>query len=278
MKKLLSLKSLFFILLIQVFSFSTHSQVRDLYDDDRVFYYDDFGWSLGLSLGTVFYGVRDFNFGSEYDFDGQDEEVEAILLPSTFELKETWIPAFNITAEYKPYKGLSFDTGLGYFQHDIFRSVVQDGPEISIDGSQKTITFFVGGNYYFDNSSVVTPYLSTDFGLATAIVDAKMSAKLLEEDTGTSLDFTIGYLDGWDISPAAQAGVGLRFDLGPVNLGTLYNYIFTDGYMLSLDRTRDSVLEEDIPENFDVNLETNSIGGHNVQLKVEIKPGTLTGN
>ena len=189
MKKLLSLKSLFFILLIQVFSFSAYSQVRDLYDDDRVFYYDYFGWSLGFSLGTVFYGTRDFNFGFEYDFDDQDEKIEAIVLPSTFELKETWIPAFDITAEYKPYKGLSFDTGLGYFRHDISRSVVQDESEISIDGSQKTMTFFVGGNYYFDNSSIVTPYLSTDFGLATAMADAKVSTKLVEEDSCNFIRF-----------------------------------------------------------------------------------------
>ena len=72
---------------------------------------------------------------------------------------------------------------------------------------------------------------------------------------------------------AAQAGVALKFDLGPVNLGALCNYLFTDGYTLNLDRTRDSVLEENIPEDLDVELETNSIGGHKVQLKLEIKPG-----
>ena len=265
------MKRLLLLLGVCLFVSNAKAQIRDYYDD-RVFYYDDYGWSVALSLGTVLYGDPGIYFsdpepptlGKVLWGTGADSNGNAILLWQT-ELKETLLPSFTLTGEYKPYKDLSFDTGLTYFSHDLEIVPSDNANNINRDGgSIKKLIWFVGGNYNFDELLPrITPYVTADFGLALNFANIKLKT----QDSNTSL------IDesGTALSSAAQTGAGFDVNVGPLRLGLLYNYILTGDYTVTLPLRLDESSQPPTTANFDFD----SLGGHKIELKGTIKPSIL---
>ncbi len=252
------MKRLLLLLGVCLFVSNAKAQIRDYYDD-RVFYYDDYGWSVALSLGTVLYGEQDYYLSFKEVTAPSSTIVNAlsnISAKGTLELKETLLPSFMVTGEYKPYMGLSFDTGLTYFSHDLS----EEGTDV---GSSSRLIWFVGGNYNFDEVvSRLTPYVTADVGLAYNFVNLESENVELLDDSSLSL--------------ATQAGAGVDINVGPVKLGLLYNYVLTNGYELEL------ILPApvQIPNSEGAALkgygfDFDSLGGHKIELKGTIKPSIL---
>ncbi len=226
------------VLIICLFVSNAKAQIRDYYDD-RVFYYDDYGWSIALSLGTVLY--------DKLNVSNQGET--STLAAGEYDLKETLLPSFTLTSEYKPYKGPSFDTSITYFKHNI-QGTGESAEDI---GNQNKLIWFVGGNWHFDDIfSFMTPYVTSDYGLAFNNIGLNEPNEEQEK---------------WAMSHAGQVGAGIDVDVGPIELGALYNYIFTKGFKLYYG-SGDSANEDNGQHHDNIG----SLYGHKIELKGTIKP------
>jgi len=279
-----SIDKLALLVVVQFFVLSAHSQ-QELYDDS-VFYYDEYGWSVGASIGLISFDKLHFDMvGSiEVGDDTSSDSLEVLRASGYSDLTQSVpVPTITIAGEYRPYGGLSFGFEGTYFQQDhkggmefcVLDDINQngnvflcDGSNILFDGKSKSVVLLIGGNYFFGNSTPVTPYLTADLGIGTT---------LLELNQADDNDIII--VDDQAHHSVIQGGAGFDVDLGPVTLGASYDYILLGDYNLYQN---EQILSTD-PSGTETSLDlTNeftmrSLGGHRAQLKLTIKPGVLRG-
>ena len=138
--------------------------------------------------------------------------------------------------------------------------------DIFFDGKTRSIMLLAGGNYFFGNDTVITPYLTADVGAGGTLL------QLNSADQGTTI------VDDWGYHFVIQGGAGFDVDLGPVTLGAAYNYILLNEHDL-YQNEQISVPNESGITSLDVTnrFTMRELGGHRVDLKLSIKPGTLRG-
>ena len=273
--------------IIFLFVLSVHAQDRGGYDD-RAFYNDDSGWSIGLSLGALLHD----NLQYQTQFSSTFTNEKALLDIGSLLINQIG-PSLQIDGRYKPNEGsTSFDTSIMYAQHRM--------SEVNYDlASLNKIIVFAGGNYHFgEDTQVVTPYVALDFGVSfnninwdEGHIPIGYATVGSTEDNTTQADYadnSVGYknssdeiegksgrwcchdeqinsIENWATSIASQIGVGVDFKLGSVELGILYNYLLTNGYDLNYEW-----IKGDDDTEYSSRFNVNALDGHRVELKTII--------
>ena len=281
------------VLLVTVFlgCSVSYAQVRERMErvnDNRVFYYDEYGWRLSVQLGTMFADKLDIffddnctqSFGDDERFNASkkvcDENEPAGSIDihthdhlAPVELKETLFPSVSLRLEYKPFRGLSADFETAYFRHKIENGIQQvrrcypvpnTQPtqwncgyiSTGFEGNRNNVLVAVGGNFSFDNRSIVTPYISANVGVSNSFID---------------LTLDLGKVSDWALIPAGQVGAGVDFDVGPLTLGTSYNYVYLGGH--TFDYELQNAMQDAmkfIKEKGSITLRNNQ--GHRLELKI----------
>ena len=288
MKKVL----LLLVCMVQVLAFSANAQRfagdnEDEEYDDRVFFYDEFGWRLSGGIGTVFFNDWDVNYEFKADLSnvpgmGDDFPGAILAIPgrSSLMLKEqTFPPLISVKLEHKPYVGLASDLEVTYFQHDLEGNLMPDASSalLGIDdslaiynilGDVKTLLVSLGASHYLDNRSSFTPYLAIDVGLSSNSVGLNLSVN--EDQNAILPPHNISFTK---FAPFAQAGGGFDFRVGSLNLGLAYSYLIQNGY----DHTQDALLvppanpdgsTNNVSIPFEETFEFKRRNGHRLELKV----------
>ena len=252
-------------LVLFLFCNVSYAQVSDTFDD-RVFYYDEFGWKISGSFGTVFADKLDLDFYDIGNTIGNDPKILGVRVVEQ-NLGQTLIPSGAIRLEFKPYRGLGADFEVGYIHHNLTGDGTYNScgtsadcsstTELNVSGNQNNILILLGGDYSFDNSSIVTPYITADVGVATKILGLDLSTK---DDKGVVT--TQGSISNTSFVPAGQAGAGVDFKAGPLIIGVGYNFILI-GANSEVDYTYTST-------NYTENgkIDVSSMYGHRVELKL----------
>ncbi len=278
-----SINKLVLLVVIQFFALSAHSQ-QNMYDD-RIFYGELEGWSLGVSIGALLFDRLDFDVNGTTNV-GDDTNSDSMQVSSATgysDLTQTIpVPAITLVGEYRPYRGLSLGIEGSYFQQEHDGAIelciladVNEGSDVFLcndndvffDGKSRSILLLAGGNYFFGNRTVITPYLTADVGAGGTLLQLNSADQ----------DATI--VDDWGYHSVIQAGGGFDVDLGPVTLGAAYNYILLNEHNLYQNEQMSVTNESGGITNLDVTnrFTMRELGGHRVDLKLSVKPGTLRG-
>ena len=160
--------------------------------------------------------------------------VGIILLPDVEEdADEFSFPSAALGLEHRFNEWFGSDIELLYFQHS--DEILFEG-DIVLDRDIRNIVLSLGSNFYLDNSSIFTPYLSIDLGASGNNVH---SDSLGEGD--------------WEIFPVLKAGGGFDLHFGSVSVGILYDYV-----MVGL-KQKESVYHH---------LDIDNYKGHRIELRV----------
>lgn len=181
------------LLIISLLFFSlnfAHSQVVDPSDEE----------SPATEMPTSEFSVAD-EFG--WEFFGS---IGIVLLPdANKDADEYSLPSVALGLEHKFNKWFGSDVELLYFQHS--DEVLFEG-DIVLDRDIRNIVLSLGGNFYLDNSSIFTPYLSADLGISNNNIH---SDSLGEGDE--------------EFFPVLKTGGGFDLNFESVSVGIFYDYV-----------------------------------------------------
>ena len=206
-----------------------HSQVSDTHD---------LGWSAGISVGRVYLN---------------DVKIQNSLKPLHTESK-SFPSATALVLEYKPFRSVSFDASIS-------RPLSEEIEDGVFYGTHSSVLLMVGGNFYLDNPSIISPYLTTDVGLSFT----SLYMEVINKDLDGS-DVLTAVFDDRQLPHVAQIGAGVGFDVGPVRLDVVYNYIIMGGYDTGYLYFPDSVDLATEPLMLDDSIEDRK--GHKIELRV----------
>ena len=276
------MKKFLAFVLILFFSVNSYSQTRGMYDDRLLFGHGG-GISVFLAVGSSFLG--------DLGIDSEDVYLRDIV--DDFQYTQGYIPSFSLGVEYDPYKTVSLDASLSYLRHGISSAQVDEEIQqagegnLDFDFNSNKILFLVGGNLHYDNTRFFSPYLTTGVGLSfnqyTQVVDGVLEDGLeCEADPSANAPCRLRLTtsSGWGVAPAAQAGAGVMFDVGPIDLSLEYNYLISNGHGSSGDETvelyfvtenGEKVIQDDVSTLDDLNFD--EFSGHRLELKASLPVG-----
>lgn len=251
---------------------SSHAQVRDqLLDSDiSILSYDEIGWRLYVSAGTVLFDSIDIMFDDTISNAYNDGSrsgfvVKRLDYSTTADLKEPLFPALTLGIENKSLGGLTTDFKVVYFIHDIdgtdddWRYQVCPSDEDSCteangsyEGIRRNIAGLAGGTYYFNNVPIITPYIHGNVGVSNSFVTLDFG-----DDFGEVKDF--------QLTPVMQAGGGFDINVGPIVVGAIYNYLFLAGQEFEYSVSHG----DDVDVNGQINM--GNTAGHGFVLKIGVK-------
>ena len=155
MHKLRSFMVFVFVGLISISSFAQTSS------EEADFYYDEFGWRVSISAGTILFEPVGITFDDTITNTYQGNVVDKHKLDynTMADLEETLFPSLALRLEFKPYKGLATDFEAAYFVHDIAGSdpwryrkctdaTTCTEETQTFEGSRRNIVGLAGGTFY----------------------------------------------------------------------------------------------------------------------------------
>lgn len=288
-----------FSLSICLFVSDVSAQEKGSYDDRAFMAKDDDKWSIGLSVGALLYD--NLGYSTYYSSDITEGQI---LDVGQFPISAD-APSFTLSGQYNPNSGGgSFDTSIMYTKHKVsessdaiadFRKVILlTGGNYHFGQTDSAVRPYVTADFgvAFNNVDWGEGHLPIGYAGGSGDGDgddshrASPAADALGYATGghthtpkgddNSLngghgpydDELVNNVDNWASSIVSSVGAGVDVKLGSVELGLLYNYLFTAGYHLNYEWTRENADVSNI--GYQSRFNVDDLGGHRVEVKATV--------